>query len=175
MTTQAPTGKTYVFGYGSLIWYTGDVTPISRREITLTGYHRHWKWISKSRGGAPTCCLEDTGSVKGVLLEINPDTRDADLECIRRRERRETELTIPDFPKKGDVTFTWTMGNNLSDHGLAHFEGDALIRELADRSVRTTAVGRDGRTSVQYIQGVHQFDPDDPITAALAEALDESR
>ena len=39
---------TWVFGYGSLIWNTGAVRPVERREGILPGWHREWTWISNS-------------------------------------------------------------------------------------------------------------------------------
>ena len=58
----------WVFGYGSLIWNTGSVMPVERRIGTLKGWHRTWTWISKRRHGAPTCALQESGEVKGILL-----------------------------------------------------------------------------------------------------------
>lgn len=45
----------WIFGFGSLIWWTGEVVPVERREGILAGWHREWTWISSTRHDALTC------------------------------------------------------------------------------------------------------------------------
>jgi len=84
----------WVFGYGSLIWGTGEVKPVERRVGVLQGWHREWTWISRKRHGAPTWSLGAGGQVRGVFLRLDPRTLNRDLETFRRRERGITERTV---------------------------------------------------------------------------------
>ena len=164
--------STWVFGYGSLIWGTGAVVTVERREGILPGWHRAWTWISSSRFGEPTCSLEDGGQVRGVFLRLNPETANVDLEEFRRRENRNTEKTVADVPVAGAVTFFWTMGNNLGRFpefdGLS---GSRLAQALADRAKQITTPGQDGVLAADYIRRVHDFDPNDAWTAEIARFL----
>jgi hypothetical protein len=160
----------WVFGYGSLIWDTGNVTPVERRAGTLMGWHRAWTWISKRRHGAPTCALQESGEVKGVLLRLNEKTQAADLEYFRSRERRVTERMVANFPEPNAVTYFWTMGSNLADHSeFSALTEDELHATLAQRAKAIMTPGPDGVLASEYIKRVHSFDPGDPITAAIVQ------
>lgn len=164
--------STWVFGYGSLIWGTGKVKPVERREGILSGWHRDWTWISSLRHGAPTCSLQPQGEVKGVFYRLNPDNVDRDLEEFRRRERRDTEQMIRDLPEPEAVTYFWTMGSNLDRFPeLSGLGRDQLTKALAERAKLVSEPGNDGIMATDYITKVHAFDPDDPITAAIARWL----
>lgn len=164
--------STWVFGYGSLIWGTGAVTTKERRTGLLEGWHREWAWISASRHGAPTCSLANGGLVKGVFLRIDLNTLGTDLEAFRERENRRTEQTVKDVPIPGAVTYFWTMGNNLSRFPqLRGLNGEQLARALAAKASSVTIPGPDGVLPRDYILRVHEFDPDDPITAEIAKHL----
>jgi len=163
----------WVFGYGSLIWWTGDVHAVREQIDYLEGWHRDWTWISGSRHGAPTCSLACGGRVKGKFLNLNPATTDRDIECFRRRERRCTEQKKRDVPFGGALTYFWTMGSNLADYPeFAMLEGDELLKALAQRAKGVKQAGRDGVTALDYIRQVHESDPGDEITAALFKFLD---
>ena len=108
------TNSTWVFGYGSLLWGTGDVRPVREQIGYLEGWHRDWTWISGSRHGAPTCSLVRGGRVKGKFLNLNPATTERDIEYFRGRELRGTEQEIRDVPCPGALTYFWTMGSNLA-------------------------------------------------------------
>jgi cation transport regulator ChaC len=167
-----PKTATWIFGYGSLIWDTGGVIPVERRIGALKGWHRTWTWISKGRHGAPTCALEESGEVKGILLRLNERTQAADLEYFRSRERKVTEQTLADFPEPNAVTYFWTMGSNLADH--EEFRGlteEELRAALARRARAVTKPGSDGVLASEYIKRVHSFDPDDPDTTAILRHL----
>jgi hypothetical protein len=159
----------WVFGYGSLIWGTGPVTVVERREGVLPGWHREWTWISvTARPGAPTCSLMPGGQVKGIFLRLNPESIEQDLETFRRRERRETEEVIKDAPEPGATTHLWTMGINLMNFpDVKGLMGRNLARALAVRAGRLTVPGADGVLPADYIHRVHEFDPEDPITAEI--------
>jgi hypothetical protein len=164
--------ETWVFGYGSLIWGTGAVKTVERREGILPGWHREWTWISSTRHGSPTCSLERGGRVKGVFLLLNPETASQDLDVLRRRENRATEETSVDIPKPGVMSYFWTMGNNLRRYReFGGLQRNQLARALAQRAAEVTEVGPDGVTAVDYIRKVHSFDPDDAITAEIARFL----
>jgi hypothetical protein len=162
----------WVFGYGSLIWNTGSVMPVERRAGTLKGWHRTWTWISKRRHGAPTCALQESGEVKGLLLRLSDKTQASDLEYFRSRERKVTEQTVANFPEPNAVTYFWTMGSNLADYPefntLTQREMSAA---LARRANALTMPGPDGVLASEYIKRIHSFDPDDPITAAIVRSL----
>jgi hypothetical protein len=164
--------NTWVFGYGSLIWGTGGVKIIECREGILTGWHREWTWISKSRHGAPTCSLRRGGQVKGVFLRLNGQTTDEDLEEFRKRENRETEEISVETPEVGAITHFWTMGSNLEKYpelnGLTEKE---LPKALAERAKSITSAGPDGVVAADYIWWVHMFDRGDALTAAIANYL----
>lgn len=162
----------WVFGYGSLIWDTGNVKPAERREGVLPGRHREWTRISSTRHGAPTCSLRPGGQVKGVFLRLEPATVDKDLEVFRVRENRQTEQTLADVPELGSVTHVWTMGSNLGRFpGFRGVRGEHLSKALADRAKSVTKIGNDGVTAQGYICRVHEFDPDDGLTTAIAKYL----
>lgn len=162
----------WVFGYGSLIWDTGSVIPVERRVGILKGWHRTWTWISKRRHGAPTCTLKESGEVKGILLRLNEQTQAADLEYFRNRERRVTEQTMANFPEPNALTYFWTMGSNLADHEeFRNLTEEELRAALAQRARTVTKPGIDGVLASEYIKRVHNFDPDDPITAAIVRCL----
>jgi ChaC-like protein len=163
---------TWVFGYGSLIWGTGAVETVERREGILPGWHREWTWISKTRHGAPTCSLKPGGQVRGIFLHLDPRTTSLDLEEFRRRENRSTEQTRPDTPAMGAVVHFWTMGSNLEE--FSEFQGlqpGQLARVLADRARTIAIVGPDGVLATDYIRKVHEFDPDDAFTAEIVGCL----
>jgi len=143
---------------------------MERREGVLPGWHREWTWISgTARPGAPTCSLMPGGQVKGIFLRLNPATAAQDLEACRRRERRVTEQVIEEMPFRAASTHFWTMGNNLSQfRELAGLTGHELARALATKAARLTTPGSDGVLPADYIRRVHEFDPNDPITAAIA-------
>lgn len=163
----------WVFGYGSLIWGTGFVKVIDRREGVLPGWHREWNWISgRARPGAPTCSLVDEGEVKGIFLQLDPASADRDLEAFRERERRVTERVIRDVPVPGAETHFWTMGNNLANFpDLRGLSGQQLYKALADRARPLTTPGGDGVLPADYIRRVHAFDPQDTITASIVQYL----
>ena len=170
MTSEAR--SVWVFGYGSLIWGTGEVKTIERREGILSGWHREWTWISSARHGAPTCSLRPGGQVKGVFLRLDPRTANQELEAIRRRERRSTEQVMADMPEAAAVTHFWTMGSNLEDFPELNGLGPAeLARALAARAKRITQPGSDNVAARDYILKVHEFDPDDSHTAAIVRYL----
>jgi ChaC-like protein/Domain of unknown function (DUF3883) len=158
----------WVFGYGSLIWNAGSVSPVERRTGTLKGWHRTWTWISKRRHGAPTCALQESGEVKGILLRLNEKTQADDLEYFRSRERRVTEQMVANFPEPDAVTYFWTIGSNLADHPeFSALTEDELHAALAQRAKAVMKPGPDGVLASEYIKRVHSFDPGDPITAAI--------
>lgn len=162
----------WVFGYGSLIWGTGGVSVIERREGILPGWHREWTWIASTRQGAPTCSLGAGGQVKGVFLHLNPLTAKQDLGEFRRRENAKTEEIRPDIPEPGARTYFWTMGSNLDR--FPEFNGlsdDQLANVLAERAKRITQPGRDGVLASDYIRRVYEFDPDDAFTAEIVRHL----
>jgi cation transport regulator ChaC len=140
----------WVFGYGSLIWGTGGVKPLERREGILPGWHREWTWISAARHGAPTCSLKPDGKVKGVFLRLNLMTSTQGLEQIRRRENRETEQTMTELPEVGAKTYFWTMGSNLD-----RFPEFNNLRDVAS----------------DHLKKVSAFDPEDPFTTAIVRYL----
>jgi hypothetical protein len=162
--------SSWVFGYGSLIWGTGPVNVLDRRDGVLPGWHREWTWISTTaRPGAPTCSLMPGGQVRGVFLRLRPDSVQDDLESFRRRERRESEEVVREVPAPGGETHFWTMGNNLANfQDLNGLLGQDLARALAARARHRTTPGSDGVLPADYIRRVHQYDPDDPITAEIA-------
>jgi hypothetical protein len=166
--------RTFVFGYGSLIWNTGDVQPITSVEGYLAGWHRSWNWISKKRRhGAPTCNLVEGGRVKGVFIELDPGRVQVDLEEIRRRENRQTERTVLDRPVPSAVTHFWTMGENIDDfEDLRGLEALALADALARRIRGVEGNGPDGISAEEYLRRVHRFDQEDQITRALVNSLD---
>jgi ChaC-like protein len=159
----------WVFGYGSLIWDTGAVQTIERREGFLHGWHREWTWISeKRRHGAPTCSLKQGGQVRGVFLRIAPLTLTQDLAAFSTRENPRTEETVADIPEAGAVTHFWTMGSNLEiTPEFKSLQGDDLATALAERAKRITTAGPDDVLAIDYIRKVHEFDPDDALTAAI--------
>jgi ChaC-like protein len=158
----------WVFGYGSLIWGTGEVQTAERLEGYLRGWHREWTWISSTRHGAPTCGLCPGGEVKGVFLRLNPNTVRNDLEQFRQRENRDTEQTAEDSPQPGALTHFWTMRSNLDR--FPEFRGlnqEQLREALARRAQSVMLPGRDGVLAVDYIRRVHEFDSDDRTTAEI--------
>ena len=162
----------WVFGYGSLIWGTGEVETVERREGILPGWHREWTWISSKRYGAPTCSLKRGGQVKGVFLRLNPTTANQDLEGFRRRENRQTEETTADIPCPGAITHFWTMGSNLE--GIPKFKGlcgTELARALAGHARQITRAGPDDVLPTDYMRRVHEFDPDDAWAAQIVRYL----
>lgn len=162
----------WVFGYGSLIWGTGAVKTIERRDGILPGWHREWTWISSTRHGAPTCSLKAGGQVRGVFLRLEPGTASQDLEAFRRRENRATEESRWDIPAQGATTYFWTMGSNLED--FPEFNGlceSRLARALAECARGITRAGPDGVLPADYIRKVHEFDADDAWTAEIARYL----
>jgi hypothetical protein len=162
----------WVFAYGSLIWDTGNVIPAEKRAGILKGWHRTWTWISKTRHGAPTCALQESGQVKGILLRLNEQTQAADLEYFRSRERRVTERTLANFPEPNALTYFWTMGSNLADHEeFRNLAEEELRAALAQRAMAVTKPGIDGVLASEYIKRIHNYDPDDPITAAIVRYL----
>jgi len=162
----------WVFGYGSLIWGTGEVKPTEHREGILPGWHREWTWISDSRHGAPTCSLMPGGQVKGVFLRLNPASADKDLETFRRRERRNTEQTVTDVPFPGTLTYFWTMGSNLDEFPEFNGMGGAqLAKSLAERAKAVNEPGSDGVLAADYVRKVHDFDPEDAFTSEIAHNL----
>jgi len=163
----------YVFGYGSLLWGTGEVEVVSEQAGYLDGWHREWTWISASRHGAPTASLALGGRVYGKFLQLTPTTLTSDLEAFRRRERRATEQIRTNFPVPGAVTYYWTMGSNLDRFPeFGGVSGSALTTALARRALSVQRVGRDGVKPEDYIRRVHAFDPEDSSTAAMVRALD---
>ena|ERR1700746_577224 len=163
----------WVFGYGSLIWGTGFVKTIDRRDGVLPGWHRDWTWISgRARPNAPTCSLAEGGEVKGVFLRLDSASATKDLEAFRDRERRSTEQVIQDVPEPGAETYFWTMGDNLANFAdLRGRSGQQLYKALADRARPLTIPGGDGVLPADYIRRVHAFDPQDSITAEIAQYL----
>lgn len=110
-----------------------------------------------------------------MYLRLNPETAGRDLEVFRERERRYTEETVEDLPVDGAVTYFWTMGSNL--HGFTEFtglSGGQLARVLAIRASQIAVPGPDGVTAEDYIRRVHQFDPQDAITAAIVGHFQEN-
>ncbi|MGE0405856.1 MAG: gamma-glutamylcyclotransferase [Candidatus Korobacteraceae bacterium] len=160
----------WVFGYGSLLWNTGDVKPVERRIGVLEGWHREWNWLSKRRKGAPTCSLEKGGRVKGIFLKLNSTSADADLEKFRQRERRITEQVAKELPDKGSKTHFWTMGSNLPSE-FQQLDQVHLAETLARRAESLAVPGPDGVLARDYILKVHEFDPEDTFTAAIARHL----
>lgn len=159
----------WVFGHGSLIWWTGGVNTIERREGVLLGWHREWTWISTTRHGAPTCSLKPEGQVRGVFLRLAPMTADQDLEQFRQRENRKTEQIVVDIPDVGARTFFWTMGGNLDRFPeFANLRSIHLPKALAERAKRIMQPGPDGILANDYIKRVRAFDPDDELTAEIA-------
>ncbi len=138
----------------------------------MEGWHREWTWISSRRHGAPTCSLGDQGRVKGVFLRLNTEAAGQDLEELRRRERKSTERVVSNVPEPGAETHFWTMGSNLDQHSdLRGLEGDELLRGLAHRAQRIEAPGPDGVSASEYVRRVHEFDPEDELTARLIHFL----
>jgi hypothetical protein len=116
--------------------------------------------------------LSGGGRVKGKFLRLNPSTAIRDLEEVRQRERRQTEQGVRDAPCTGAVTYSWTMGSNLSRFPeLAGLRSEDLLRALARKARETSEPGPDGVTAVEYIRRVHAFDPDDELTAKLCSIL----
>ena len=170
---MAEANSIWVFGYGSLLWGTGDVRPVREQIGHLEGWHRDWTWISASRHGAPTCSLVRGGRVKGKFFNLNPTTTEQDIEYFRRRERPGTEQEMRDVPRHGARAYYWTMGSNLRQYPeLARLDGEELLNALARRAKGVTEVGCDGVSAVEYIRRVHEFDPGDERTAALFKFLD---
>jgi cation transport regulator ChaC len=165
----------WVFGYGSLIWGTGSVTAVERREGFLQGWHRDWAWISGRRNGAPTCSLKRKGRVKGVFLRLSETRPTADLEQFRRRERRTTEKVVSNVPVPGAKTYFWTMGSNLGEYReFRGLRGEQFAQAVAVRARRVRQTGPDGVTAIDYIRKVHEFDPEDSITARIAAFLESA-
>ena len=164
---------TWIFGFGSLIWGTGNVEPAEVVSGYLEAWHREWSWISENRRhGAPTCSLEPGGKVNGVFIRLNPATAAEDLRELRSRERPETEQHLADIPRPGATTHFWTMDSNLSRYEeLRGLSGEELSKALAARARQTTDAGPDGITAVDYIRRVHDFDPEDEETSRLRSYL----
>jgi hypothetical protein len=162
----------WAFGYGSLIWDTGKVRPIERREGVLRDWHREWTWISSCRHGAPTCSLMPEGQVRGVFLRLDPTSVNRDLETFRKRERRTTEHTVVGPPVPGALIYFWSMGSNLESfpefNGLSTVQ---LAKALAERAKRITEPGTDNVLPINYIRKVHEFDPDDAFTSEMVRNL----
>lgn len=138
----------------------------------LPGWHREWTWISKRRHYAPTCSLARGGQVKGIFLLLDSETVDDSLHEFRARENPTTEETILDVPDLGAVTYLWTMGNNLMKfpefNGL---HGNPLAKALAARAKGIAEAGPDEISAVEYIQRVHEFDPDDTWTSQIVDFI----
>jgi len=162
----------WVFGYGSLFWYQ-NFNFVNFKKGVLKGYHREWAWISSSRGDAPTCSLKEGGEVKGIFFKLPQDSAEEELEKVRTREIRSTEVVkvnIEGFD--GEVHF-WTMGDNLSNYTDLHKKtGKELYLALAKRAKSIKAVSRNGYTAEEYARRVYNEVPDCPYTKMYIEVLD---
>jgi len=161
----------WIFGYGSLIWFP-EIMAAERREEILHGWHREWTWISKSRYGGPTCSLKKRGKVKGVFLRLKQVTQDDDLEKIRSRELRRSEVVLENVKGITGKVLLWKEDNNLvcfeDTRALKNLQ---LYQALVRRAINISKKGRDGKTPVEYAFAVHQFDPDDKKTSMYVKEI----
>lgn len=90
LATRPDTNGLWLFAYGSLLW--NPAFAFDRHEIAhLPGWHRRLCLWSKFARGTPQSPglvfgLEPGGACRGVVYRLAPETADAELEIIWRRE-----------------------------------------------------------------------------------------
>lgn len=90
--TGARKGPVWVFAYGSLIW-NPCFEPARERHAVVHGYHRSfcfWTMVARGTRERPGLGLaleaKEGASCRGVALQVDPATQEADLEKLWARE-----------------------------------------------------------------------------------------
>lgn len=164
---RPPSGEIWIFAYGSLIWNPG-FAHVEERLGTAQGWHRSFclGWVRIYRGTPENpgvmLAMDRGGACRGVVFRLPPETAEAELLAILRREM---PLRRPQIPARWLKVRTAqgplrAIGFPISRQSPAYLPGlteEQVVHALATACGERGSMAEYLHSTVQHLEarGIH--------------------